>query len=78
MREIRLSGSEGGGFEYNRFPLPLSPLLGGVNPARQVPFEPHFGNRTIPGTSPKHRFLPTIIVRCFGRSSRGRRRHGRR
>jgi len=26
MREIRLSGSEGGGFELNRFSLPL--LLG--------------------------------------------------
>ena len=24
MREIRQSGSEGGGFEFNRFPLPLS------------------------------------------------------
>ena len=24
MREIRLSGSEGGGFECNRFSLPLS------------------------------------------------------
>ncbi len=24
MREIRLSGSEGGGFELNRFSLPLS------------------------------------------------------
>ena len=24
MREIRLSGSEGGGFEFNRFSLPLS------------------------------------------------------
>ena len=23
MREIRLSGSEGGGIEYNRFSLPL-------------------------------------------------------
>jgi len=23
MREIRLSGSEGGGFEFNRFSLPL-------------------------------------------------------
>ncbi len=28
MREIRLSGAEGGGFEYNRFPLPLSSKLG--------------------------------------------------
>jgi hypothetical protein len=26
MREIRLSGSEGGGFEFNRFSLPLSML----------------------------------------------------
>jgi len=24
MRETRLSGSEGGGFEFNRFSLPLS------------------------------------------------------
>ena len=36
MREIRLSGSEGGGFELNRFSLPLSldlatPPLGGLN-----------------------------------------------
>ena len=31
MREIRQSGSEGGGFEFNRFSLPLShvqPLRG--------------------------------------------------
>jgi hypothetical protein len=27
MREIRQSGSEGGGFEFNRFSLPLSPLI---------------------------------------------------
>ena len=26
MREIRLSGSEGGGFEFNRLSLPLSKL----------------------------------------------------
>ena len=37
MREIRLSGSEGGGFEYNRFPLPLStrePHFFTASPAR--------------------------------------------
>jgi hypothetical protein len=28
MREIRLSGSEGGGFEFNRFSLPLSFKIG--------------------------------------------------
>src|SRR5271157_1349439 len=28
MREIRQSGSEGGGFEFNRFPLPLSSTNG--------------------------------------------------
>ena len=27
MREIRLSGSEGGGIEFNRFSLPLSPSV---------------------------------------------------
>ena len=27
MREIRLSGSEGGGFECNRFSLPLSDVI---------------------------------------------------
>ena len=27
MRETRLSGSEGGGFEFNRFSLPLSANL---------------------------------------------------
>ena len=28
MREIRLSGSEGGGFEFNRLSLPLSETSG--------------------------------------------------
>jgi hypothetical protein len=37
MREIRLSGSEGGGTEFNRFSLPLSPPQGEVNsPLRRV------------------------------------------
>jgi hypothetical protein len=27
MREIRLSGSEGGGFDFGRFSLPLSPQI---------------------------------------------------
>jgi hypothetical protein len=31
MRETRLSGSEGGGTEFNRFSLPLSSLIFFVN-----------------------------------------------
>jgi hypothetical protein len=37
MREIRLSGSEGGGTELNRFSLPLSPLMVGL-PLIVMPF----------------------------------------
>jgi hypothetical protein len=33
MREIRLSGSEGGGTEFNRFSLPLSNVVPGLSPA---------------------------------------------
>jgi hypothetical protein len=33
MREIRLSGSEGGGFEPNRFSLPLSKVLRAFSPS---------------------------------------------
>ncbi len=34
MREIRLSGSEGGGIEFNRFSLPLSKVLRTAIPIR--------------------------------------------
>jgi hypothetical protein len=37
MREIRLSGSEGGGTEFNRFSLPLL-RKGSAFPVRRTPF----------------------------------------
>ena len=37
MREIRLSGSEGGGFECNRFSLPLSTPFPPQGAALQFP-----------------------------------------
>ncbi len=37
MREIRLSGSEGGGLEFNRFSLPLSLFAVVTNAFRRAP-----------------------------------------
>jgi len=48
MREIRLSGSEGGGFELNRFSLPL--LLGRPFRAErsEAAINPHLGDHPTP------------------------------
>jgi len=71
MREIRLSGSEGGGTEFNRFSLPLSardfnfftasPARARAWPGRPWHFGPHVGQ--------KRMFLPAMDPPVAGRHS---------
>jgi len=57
MREIRLSGSEGGGPESNRVSLPLFEL----RPSRARNGEEFFRSLSSPGALPQTRTLPILF-----------------